>query len=87
MTTETMTVSYGDYKKLVSKYKKAVEQKKESFLFKERELVTGYAKYLIEYLTPKFKSYGDGTIDQWAAGSERETAGTAADSTEDTASD
>tara|TARA_R100001244_G_scaffold131124_1_gene104008 strand:+ start:149 stop:541 length:393 start_codon:yes stop_codon:yes gene_type:complete len=32
------------------KYKKALAEKEESFMFKGKEVVTGYAKYVIEYL-------------------------------------
>ena len=32
------------------KYNEAVAEKEESFMFKEKEVLTGYAKYVIEYL-------------------------------------
>jgi hypothetical protein len=36
-------------------YQKAVDNKKESFVFEGNEFVTGYAKYLIEYLNATLK--------------------------------
>ena len=36
-------------------HKKAVDEKKESFMFDGNEVVTSYAKYLIEYLGGKLK--------------------------------
>lgn len=36
-------------------YLAAVEDKKEIFIFDGEEYVTGYAKYVIEYLENKFK--------------------------------
>lgn len=40
---------------LKKEYKKAVENNKESFIFQNKEIVTGYAKYLIEYLETQIK--------------------------------
>ena len=40
--------------KLQRAYAHAVETKQEQFLFEGHELVTLYAKYLLEYLKPKF---------------------------------
>ena len=36
-------------------YKKALEEKKETFMYNNREFLTEYAKYLIEYLEMKLK--------------------------------
>lgn len=36
-------------------YQQAVDQKQQEFIFDGNEYVVGYAKYLIEYLTDKFK--------------------------------
>lgn len=36
-------------------YKRAVDQKKDSFLFDGQEYLTSYAKYVIEYLKSKYK--------------------------------
>jgi len=38
--------NFGEFKKL---YNKAVEEKKEIFIFEGNEIVTNYAKYVIEY--------------------------------------
>lgn len=38
-------------------YNDALAAHKDSFWFGGREYVTQYAKYLIEYLEPKFRSY------------------------------
>jgi hypothetical protein len=43
------------FEQLKKEYRKAVEEGKESFIFDDKhELVTDYAKYLIEYLSYKF---------------------------------
>jgi hypothetical protein len=39
-----------DLNRLKAKYKEAVEKKQEMFLFDQEEILTSYAKYLIEYL-------------------------------------
>jgi hypothetical protein len=44
------------FKKLKSAYNKAVKENKDSFVFEGDEWLTSYAKYVIEYLTPKFKN-------------------------------
>jgi len=49
----------GKYKKLKESWKKAVEEKKDSFNFENQELVTDYAKYLIQYLKSKFDEKTD----------------------------
>ena len=36
-------------------YNRAIELKKTKFIFEEREVLVAYAKYIIEYLEPKFK--------------------------------
>jgi hypothetical protein len=36
-------------------YKKALENKQETFMYSNREFLTEYAKYLIEYLEMKIK--------------------------------
>jgi len=40
---------------LRDEYNKAVEQGKDSFTFHGRELVTDYAKYLLQYLTGQYE--------------------------------
>lgn len=42
------------FDKLVKAYKKAVKENKDSFEFEGALLMVCYAKYLIEYLTPKY---------------------------------
>lgn len=40
---------------LKKEYKKAVENEEPFFIFQNKEIVTGYAKYLIEYLETQIK--------------------------------
>lgn len=37
------------YKELQKRYKEAVADKEETFMFGDHELVTAYAKYMLEY--------------------------------------
>lgn len=46
------------YKHLKRLYEKAVEEKEEMFLFEGQFMVTGFAKYVLEYLDTKFKKDG-----------------------------
>lgn len=48
-----VTVTHKDLKPLKTAYQKAVKEKKDFFLYKGQEVVTTYAKYLIEYLELK----------------------------------
>jgi len=41
---------------LKKEYKKAVDSNQETFMFDGKELVVGYAKYLIEYLDSVLKT-------------------------------
>ena len=41
---------------LKKSYQQAVKSKKKSFRFDGKEMVTGYAKYVIEYLQVKLKT-------------------------------
>jgi hypothetical protein len=52
---ETLHISKDSFKTLKKEYNKAVESKLNSFIFQDKEIVTGYAKYLIEYLENEFK--------------------------------
>jgi hypothetical protein len=54
---EVRTVSWSreDLKNLKAAYEKAKEGKQKQFKFRDIDLVTGYAKYLIEYLEDEFK--------------------------------
>lgn len=44
-----------NYKRLKKTYDKALEEKKESFVFQGHELLVAYAKYLLEYLKSKYE--------------------------------
>jgi hypothetical protein len=50
----TLTWTKDKLKRFKKVYSKAVAENEESFFFEGNEFVTGYAKYLIEYLSPKF---------------------------------
>lgn len=50
-----MDLDKTSFKLLQKVYTAAVKKKKEHFIFQERVILTRYAKYLLEYLTPKFK--------------------------------
>lgn len=43
------------YEKLKKEYNKALEEEQESFEFEGREVLTNYAKYMVEYLNTQFK--------------------------------
>lgn len=45
-----ITVTQKDLKPLKAAYQKAVKEKKDFFLYKGQEVITTYAKYLIEML-------------------------------------
>lgn len=51
----TITWTPEKLKKLKDLYNKSVKDNKESFLFEGKEIVTGYARYLIMYLDDQFK--------------------------------
>jgi hypothetical protein len=42
-----------EYKELKRLYQKATDEKQEMFIWKEREVLTAYAKYLIQYMDSK----------------------------------
>ena len=42
-------------KEFKDEYKKAVKEKESIIMYKEHQYVVPFAKYLIEYLEPKFK--------------------------------
>lgn len=50
--------SREDLRDLKAAYEKAKEGKQKQFKFRDIDLVTGYAKYLIEYLEDEFKRRG-----------------------------
>ena len=45
-----MTITEEEFRHLKFKYKDAADNNKDSFRFKDEELVTSYAKYLIEHI-------------------------------------
>ena len=49
----TITFDQETFKNLKQEYRKAVQNNKEIFVFQGHELLTAYAKYVIEYLTIK----------------------------------
>lgn len=51
-----MTFDLRTYQKLKTEYKVATKQKVEVFNFEGHEILTNYAKYLLEYLQPKFEN-------------------------------
>lgn len=51
----TINFTEQKFKKLKLQYEKAVTENKEQFYFDGNLLLTSYAKYLVEYLTTKFK--------------------------------
>ena len=44
-----LILDLSDVPSLQRLYKKAIEEKKESFMFKGTEVLTDYAKYVLEY--------------------------------------
>lgn len=50
----TLSVDKSTFLRLKNEYKNAVRDSKDTFIFDGNELLTKYAKYLIEYLTPMF---------------------------------
>ena len=51
-----MTFTFTTYLELKKEYMKARQSKKEMFVFYGHELLTDYAKYMIEYLGSKFEN-------------------------------
>ena len=50
-----LNISLDDLQDLKSIYQKAVEANEQTLWFKDNEILTAYAKYLIEYLENEFK--------------------------------
>lgn len=50
-----MELDKKDLENLKELYKKAIDNKEEIVIYKSQKLLTGYLKYLIEYLENKFK--------------------------------
>lgn len=52
---QQITFDEPKLKRLKESYQQAIKDKKDSFIFEGHELLTSYAKYMIEYLEDKFK--------------------------------
>lgn len=50
-----ITVDKKEFQQLEQLYNAAVKGEMEAFVWREYRLLVSYAKYLIEYLKPKFK--------------------------------
>jgi len=50
----TISFDLPTYQRLRKEYQRSVDNNVEVFVFEGHELLTSYAKYLIEYLTTKF---------------------------------
>jgi len=48
--------NHSTFKRFKAFYKEAMEKGNEDFMFLQKPFMTAYAKYLIEYLEPKFKT-------------------------------
>ena len=53
---KTISFDINDFKKFKDAYNEAKIDHKESFKFKRELYLVSYAKYLIEFLEPKFNS-------------------------------
>jgi|LauGreDrversion4_2_1035121.scaffolds.fasta_scaffold64245_2 hypothetical protein len=51
----TITFTPETFENLRKSYQTALQNKREVFKFEGHDLLTDYAKYLIQYLTPKFQ--------------------------------
>lgn len=51
----TISVDKSTFTRLKNEYQNAVNTSQNTFMFDGNELLTDYAKYLIEYFTPMFK--------------------------------
>jgi hypothetical protein len=51
-----MTINRKSYENLKSTYQESVKNNISIFVFDGHELLTDYAKYLLEYLKPKFET-------------------------------
>lgn len=47
---EHLSIDLETYRKLKARYERAVAHQEESFTFQGHELLTAYAKYLLQYL-------------------------------------
>ena len=53
----TLSFDKVTYQRLKNEYQKSVDNNIEVFIFDGHELLTAYAKYMIEYLESKFEQY------------------------------
>jgi hypothetical protein len=51
----TVSFTPESFKKFKLKYKSAVENNQEMFVFEGNDFLTSYAKYVIEYIKTKFE--------------------------------
>ena len=56
MADSKLLMTVESFKQLQQSYNKAVKDRAEEFVFQDKAILTNYAKYLIEYLTPFFKT-------------------------------
>lgn len=49
-----ISFTYASFEQFKEVYRRAVDYKDNSFVFDDREFLTDYAKYVIQYLQPKF---------------------------------
>jgi len=49
-----MNITEHNFKQLQLLYNKAIKYGHSSFTFEDEEILTDYARYVIEWLTPKF---------------------------------
>jgi len=54
---KSQTIRVEDYPRLLRAYNRAVKQDRDQFEFEGKTLHTAYAKYLLEYLKPLYRSH------------------------------
>ena len=59
---DSVEIDYQGYTKLKKAYEIALNEKKTSFIFEEKELLTDYAYYLLQYLKPHFEDENNRNI-------------------------
>ncbi len=52
---DKLLINAEQYRSLKSLYAKAVKDKMDQFIFQGKDMLTSYAKYLIEFLKPNFE--------------------------------
>lgn len=53
---DNISIDRKGYYKLKKMYEKSVQAGDTSFMFMDIEILTAYAKYLLQYLQPKFEN-------------------------------